>query len=1260
MSNSDEQKKYTENYTTEKIGVFTKDSTVNIEKLFVGQSSSSQPTTGIPNNVPRKEITDFVGRDAELIYLHEQLMQPNQVSAFALYGIGGVGKTKLATKYAVTYLEEYSGGICWLLSRDTDVSAQIINFARFSLGIEIPKEDIKNQLNFCWSHWREGKVLIVFDDVTDFYRIQPYLPPLQPRFHVLITTRLQFGLSGIKFLEIKVLSEVVALELLRSNLKEGDIRIEEEIDQAKELCRWLDYLPLGLELIGRYLARKEDLSLSTMLQRLYNEKLSQEAINESNGERGINTVFELSWQELSEDAKMLSYFLSLFALAPIPWWLVEQLQFEQKPDNIENLRDDWLLKFSLLQRQERGFYQFHHLIREFIQGKLNNLDDAAALKKSFCYEVANLTNQLLDGKAPDAIETTSTMIIVAHIEEMATTLSYQMDDWELYSSHRWLLSIYTYLGIYTQAAYWGEKCESEMISRFGREHLLGISNQAFLVNVYVLQGNLRKAEQYLVDLLALCRKFFGDEDSFVAHILSDLGSLLATQGHFEEAENYCREALAIQEKILGENNPDIALNLSALAKVCRIRGQYAEAQSLYDRIFNFESSQSFIANSPLVIIEISTLWLEQGLVDEAEQICDRAKEVAENSLGNEHPIYAMCLSELAGVYVKQGRHQEAELCCKKAIEINETKGNTMHPTHAINLKNLALIYTAQGRHEDAEILYKFALKIQQDIFGQEHMQIAETLVNLAINYLAQNEYKQAEPLLLRGQEMYKSTLGTTHPQYSELLCILANVRFQQQDYEKAESLFREAINVVEEALGTTHPKVSEKLSNLAYFLISQNQDGEALPLFDKSLKVAKEAYGEDNPNVCQYILSIAEVYRSRGRESEADSMYAQAIGIYEQDDKINPDFAEGLMNLIELYESQRRYEEVGDLYERLLATSRRLLGNDHANIVQILSKLGKLRTDQWRYEEAIKLYEEALEMRKRIFNEMHPSIATNMVNLAYIYQSLNRFAEAQELYGQALNIRIHEYGNSHYQVRFVQNALVNLDISWSKSKKYLKEAPANLLLEPQHSDKKIIPNFSESEQNKNEEQISDLVEVLNQEVANESKSVKLKASEIKTLERQKAKIESEFIQLDELHNSINREIENYKQRHQNKQSNILIAANELISLTHDELEKLSEPLSVVLSDLEQQRKEYQQTWEKLQIAIQQFNKYREETDEISVHLHTHYQADQQLLEKLLPLDSQKVESILKIICDRLSELDQELSDARTKHERSQQKSIITF
>ncbi|MGI2907572.1 hypothetical protein [Tolypothrix sp. VBCCA 56010] len=82
--------------------------------------------------------------------------------------------------------------------------------------------DLVGQVKYCWQRWREGKVLLVLDDVTIYKEIVPYLPPSSSRFKVLMTTRKHFG--QISKLPLDVLQPQAALELLRKLI--GDERID--------------------------------------------------------------------------------------------------------------------------------------------------------------------------------------------------------------------------------------------------------------------------------------------------------------------------------------------------------------------------------------------------------------------------------------------------------------------------------------------------------------------------------------------------------------------------------------------------------------------------------------------------------------------------------------------------------------------------------------------------------------------------------------------------------------------------------------------------------------------------------------------------------------------------------------------------------------------------------------------------------------------------------------------------------------------------
>jgi hypothetical protein len=372
---------------------FDEEKLAKVLKAFL---KSLQPVE-IPNNVPRSGVAKFIGRIPELEQLHIQLQQGNLVSISAVEGMGGVGKTELAIQYTQQHASNYEGGICWLFAREFNIGTQIVGFAQSQLNLKIPEGlELPDQVAFCWRNWRSGDVLLILDDVVNYPRdVEPYLPPAAfTRFRVVMTTRIKFG-PPIRSLPLGVLSPEQSLELLTVLIDEN--RVQSELEIAKTLCNWLEHLPLGIELVGRYLLQRTDLSLSTLLFRLQ-EKAKQrqsiahaalkpnETINTATGKRGAEAAFDLSWEELDDRSQHLGRLLSLFAAAPIPWHLAESVEHKYIEDSddrqefdveeIEEARTK-LIDLHLLQlsQPEQQIYRLHSLIREFFRSKLDGEPD---------------------------------------------------------------------------------------------------------------------------------------------------------------------------------------------------------------------------------------------------------------------------------------------------------------------------------------------------------------------------------------------------------------------------------------------------------------------------------------------------------------------------------------------------------------------------------------------------------------------------------------------------------------------------------------------------------------------------------------------------------------------------------------------------------------------------------------------------------------------------------------------------------------------
>ncbi|MEW5861334.1 MAG: tetratricopeptide repeat protein [Cyanobacteriota bacterium] len=550
-------------------------------QLFATPTVAGLRPEEIPSNLPRSGVIQFVGRDEALNTLYEQLQQKERVAICAIAGMGGVGKTELALQYAQSHQQQgtYPGGLCWLQAAQADVGTQILSFARVQLDLQIPDGlDLPEQVAYCWRHWRGGEVLLVFDDVRSYEKIEPYLPLVKPRFKILITTRRQGLGESFELLRLEVLSQEAAIELLVSFV--GEERIHGELDQAKQLCEELGYLPLGLELVGRYLKRKPDLSLAQMRQRLGLEHRSlQQRSEDMTARLGVAAAFELSWQELDEAAQQLACLLSLFALAPIHWSLVEQSLPDQDSEVLEDARDEGLLNLSLLERRGQGSYQLHQLIREFLRSKLAQLAEADQLKRGFCQVMVAAAQQVPHTPTQQDIITAAPTI--PHLAEAAEHQTDWFSDEDLIWPFIGLGKFYIHQGAYSRAEPWREQCLIIARGRLGEEHPHVATSLNNLALLYESQGRYAEAEPLYLQALELRKRLLGLEHPDVASNLNNLAGLYSSQGRYAEAEPLYLQALELFKRLLGLEHPHVALNLNNLAGLYKSQGRYAEAEPLY-------------------------------------------------------------------------------------------------------------------------------------------------------------------------------------------------------------------------------------------------------------------------------------------------------------------------------------------------------------------------------------------------------------------------------------------------------------------------------------------------------------------------------------------------------------------------------------------------------------------------------------------------------------------------------------------------------
>ncbi|MFN5515646.1 MAG: tetratricopeptide repeat protein [Cyanobacteriota bacterium] len=653
--------------------IFGDNAQVSIEQNLILPPVQEQAKQNL-HNLPKSGAAKFVGRDEVLTGLATQLRETDRVAIAALTGMGGLGKSELALRYAWREWENktYLGGVVWLTVAESDPGLSLLTFAQVHLGLRLLTEgELAERVRFCWQNWfrnEQDQALIIFDDVRKVEQIRDFLPPPDRRFKVIITTRNEQIARNFNPINLEVLSSDAAVELLAVFLPDA---VASHPEKAQELANCLGYLPLGIELAGRY-GQYMGLGLGELLERLQAQKLRDASLQVPENalmtaQRGVAAAFELSWGELSAGSRLAGEWLSLFAESGIPEHLALALfeerssSLEKQPGGITEILQRYLPTFSRwfgLGRSpqpplERGAIQGSSLESEAMESGSVEMEGIDLLKPSRedlrhlvnlnllidvgnnCYELHTLIRYYLREKLEasalkdeakrtygrvmvgiaQTVEQTLSLEDIAklepyieHLKVAAEELYQWLDDEDLFWPFTGLGRFYSAQGLYPQAAPYFESCLTLSEQRFGKNHPEVAASLNNLAELYHDQGKYGEAELLHRRSLAIMEKQLGADHPHVANSLNNLALLYDNQGKYAEAEPLYRRSLAIKEKQLGFDHPDVVIGLNNLASLCRDQGKYEEAEPLYQRAIAI-CSEKLGENHPNTQTVIMNLFL---------------------------------------------------------------------------------------------------------------------------------------------------------------------------------------------------------------------------------------------------------------------------------------------------------------------------------------------------------------------------------------------------------------------------------------------------------------------------------------------------------------------------------------------------------------------------------------------------------------------------------------------------------------------------
>jgi predicted ATPase/serine/threonine protein kinase len=592
------------------------------------------------HNLP-SELTSFVGRRTELDALASLLQSARLVS---MTGPGGVGKTRLAMRFARDVVNQFADGVWFVDLAPIASPALVVQAIASAVGVrEAPQRSVRDAL---LDDVRGRELLIVLDNcehlIDGCAELAEALLRHAPALRMLATSRESLGVPGesvwrIPSLSLPDASAAPAADQLRdfeatqlfidraTSIDPAFTASAESADTIAGICRQLDGIPLAIELAA---ARIGALSVEQIEARLKDRfrLLTGGARTAAPRQRTLEATVQWSYQLLSDVEREVLNRLSVFPAG----FTLEAAERVCGADGInpEDIVDivSRLVNKSLVGRENQGAggrrYRLLDTVRHYARERLT---ESGALVRLRDRHLAWIHEEFRDA-----------LPVLQGRGQADCLRRLRVERHDVRAALEWALS---------------------SPARAPK----GLDLAGALFWYWTKRGEFAEGREWLERALAATGH---EERSSRARALIGLARILLFQGHIPDVAAAATEALA-----LGRETGDawaISWALYWLALVAVERGDHAQAAALAIEARDASRGEDSVAG-PLGLLAMFAMV--KGEHDRAQQLSDEANNVNRRAGEIWGLAFGLVMAAILGIARKDFVSARAQL--SEALSLNE-------------------------------------------------------------------------------------------------------------------------------------------------------------------------------------------------------------------------------------------------------------------------------------------------------------------------------------------------------------------------------------------------------------------------------------------------------------------------------------------------------------------------------------------------------------------------------------------------------------
>lgn len=819
-------------------------------KMDRSMEPESRPASGpLDFGLAPKMERGFVARGRELRQLRRKLTSGDW-TAVVIHGIGGIGKSALASRLALRLVESGTAdGVkvinCTPTLTADDVLTELSAF--LSLAGDNRLNSVLHQpvpLQAKTAALAQGlevhAFLVIFDNIEDCLKkgqivsraVQATSPRNVPNSltsqipnpteftdpdlgkqiaqlvgsvargtRLLFTSRVDFepvepGRIGdrVGHVGLGELSFVAAAQLMnrRDSLANLPVASEAGVLTKRYLYEKLGGHPWALDQFARRAARLS----------MHNELRAVEGLR---GELLAFSLIEKAVRELSERAGLLLQRAAVYE-EPVPVEALAYLlgdEYDAMPDVSTEIQSllNWGLVTYLHGSSE---YVVHTLMRDWARGRWDTAEHSMLLRRAAQYwlTVGDETGNLK-----------------AHLN----------------ARHYFFVA-----GEYERAGEIVQNAASNLI-RWGHMELV---IRLLSDNVRTSQGLLRA---YARDTLATVYQEVGDYDN-------------ARREH---------EALLAEFQAAGDR-VSVARNLHALGMLHQRQGEYKRARGHYEQALAISREADYRAGIAPGLYALARLDHEQGKYERARENYEQALAISQEL--DDRARAADCLHQLGILHDNQGQYNQAREYYQQALVINQKFGNRAGV--ARGLHHLGNIHLAQGQYELALEHYEQSQSIFRELGDRAH--IASGLQQLAVLHEFQGNYRRAAEHHVQAFSICRE-LGD-RAGMARSMQQMGSLNHSQGAYEQASDMYKQALAIFQEL--DNQDSIAACFNQLGGVHRGLGEYKRAYEYYKQALAINRKL--GDRPGVARNLHGLGVVHQNQGEYELAREHYEQALVIFQE------------------------------------------------------------------------------------------------------------------------------------------------------------------------------------------------------------------------------------------------------------------------------------------------------------------------------------------------------------------------------------------